>query len=182
MATDITFEDLVFREVTRETWPDFESLFESRGGPKHCWCMAWRPGRFQDGQSRKAAMQQLVHDGVPIGILAYLEGKPIAWCSVAPRPTHRRLVSASEHNDNVWSITCFFVSSRLRGTSVARHLLAAAVQHARAQGAQLVESYPVDPDSPSYRFMGFVSMFANAGFAEVGREGTRRHVMQLVVE
>ena len=41
-----------------------------------------------------------------------------------------------------------------------------------------MEAYPVDEDSPSYRFMGFVPMFEEAGFREIGREGMRRHVMQ----
>jgi hypothetical protein len=27
-------DEIVFREVDRETWSDFVSLFESRGGPK----------------------------------------------------------------------------------------------------------------------------------------------------
>lgn len=35
----------------------------------------------------------------------------------------------------------------------------------------------MEPDSPSYRFMGFVPVFEKAGFREVGRAGTRRHVM-----
>jgi hypothetical protein len=43
----------------------------------------------------------------------------------------------------------------------------------------MVEAYPVAPDAPSYRFMGFVPVFEEAGFAEVGRAGTRRHVMRL---
>jgi hypothetical protein len=42
----------------------------------------------------------------------------------------------------------------------------------------VVEAYPVDADSPSYRFMGFVAPFEKAGFREVGRAGTRRHVMR----
>jgi hypothetical protein len=53
------------------------------------------------------------------------------------------------------------------------------VEHARRRGATVVEAYPVDPDSPSYRFMGFVSTFEAAGFREVGRAGARRHVMRL---
>lgn len=44
-----------------------------------------------------------------------------------------------------------------------------------------MEGYAVDPGSPSYRHMGFVSMFREAGFTEVAREGTRRHVMQLQI-
>ena len=32
-----------FLPVTSERWPDLERFFESRGGPKHCWCMVFRP-------------------------------------------------------------------------------------------------------------------------------------------
>ncbi len=56
-----------------------------------------------------------------------------------------------------------------------------AAEYARSRGASVVEAYPVDPDSPSYRFMGFVPVFEQAGFREVGRVGARRHVMQLGV-
>jgi len=51
--------------------------------------------------------------------------------------------------------------------------------YAREHGATSLEAYPVDPDSPSYRFGGFVPFFLAAGFREVGRAGTRRHVMRL---
>ena len=33
---------LRFREVTSATWPDFVHLFEGKGCPSYCWCMAWR--------------------------------------------------------------------------------------------------------------------------------------------
>jgi hypothetical protein len=33
---------LIVHEVDARRWPDFERLFESRGGPKACWCMVWR--------------------------------------------------------------------------------------------------------------------------------------------
>jgi hypothetical protein len=62
-----------------------------------------------------------------------------------------------------------------------RRLIAAAVDYARQNGATVVEAYPVDPDAPSYRFMGFVPVFAEAGFVEVGRAGYRRHVMRLAL-
>ena len=35
-----------------------------------------------------------------------------------------------------------------------KRLIGAAVDHARERGAAVVESYPVDYGSPSYRFMG----------------------------
>ena len=54
-----------------------------------------------------------------------------------------------------------------------------AVERAKVNGATVVEAYPVDSDSPSYKFMGLVSTFEALGFEEVGRAGTRRHVMRL---
>jgi hypothetical protein len=42
-----------------------------------------------------------------------------------------------------------------------------------------VEAYPVDPGAPSYRFMGYTTTFKAAGFREVVRAGTRRHVMRI---
>jgi GNAT superfamily N-acetyltransferase len=175
---------LTIRVVDKDVWPDLEHLFESRGGPKACWCMVWRAtpveARSADGPSRKKALRRRVLDDVPVGLLAYSDGQPVAWCSVAPRPTYRRL-GGLDYGDvpesAVWSIVCFFVSLSVRGTGIFRKLLVAAVDHAHRCGAMVVEAYPVDPDSPSYRFMGFVSNFAEAGFEEVAAAGARRHVM-----
>ncbi|HET9949577.1 MAG TPA: GNAT family N-acetyltransferase [Longimicrobiales bacterium] len=171
-------------EVTPERWPDFERLFESRGAPSYCWCMAWRgtAREKRENTDRKAAMRERVLGGVPVGLLGYVDGEPVAWCSVAPRDTYRPLggVSTSAAEDAAtWSIVCFFVRREHRKRGMLRELLEAAVEHARRRGARVVEAYPVDPDSPSYRFMGFVSAFADAGFREVGMAGTRRHVMRL---
>jgi len=184
MTDHAELDRLVFHEVNSRRWVDFERLFESRGGPKACWCMVWRStpaeAKLKDGASRKAAIAKRISAGLPIGLLGYLDGEPVAWCSVAPRSTYRRLVADST-DDGIWSIACFFVVRRLRGQGITQRIIEAAVEYARAHGASIVEAYPVDPDSPSYRFMGFVSVFEKAGFCEVGRAGTRRHVMQLKV-
>ncbi len=84
---------LSFQEVTQQTWADFEALFEAPGGPKSCWCTVWRPGvgRNAKGPHRKAAMRDRVDQNVPIGILGYLDGEPVCWCSIAPRETYREL-------------------------------------------------------------------------------------------
>ena len=177
---------VVFRAVTADSWADFERLFEARGGPKSCWCMVWRPmpgsPTRNDGASRKAAMARIITAGAPVGLIGYLDGEPVAWCSVAPRSTYRRLVNDDRSDNEVtWSIACFFVVRRLRGQCMTERLIAAAVELAKANGASIVEGYPVDPQSPSYRFMGFTSVFEAAGFVEVARAGTRRHVYQLRV-
>jgi hypothetical protein len=47
--------------------------------------------------------------------------------------------------------------------------------------APAVELHPVDEDSPSYRFLGFIPAFRKAGYDEVGMAGKRRHVMRLAL-
>lgn len=188
----VSIDDLEFRSVDQGNWDDLARLFEARGGPKNCWCMAWRtkPAEAKTGstESRKAASKSALHgyvaEGLPIGLLAYRDGQPLAWCSVAPRPTFRRLgglESAEEDRDAVWSLVCFFVNRPVRGQGVAESLLQAAIAYAREQGGKTLEAYPVDPDSPSYHFMGVVGLFENAGFQAVGRAGSRRHVMRLAI-
>ena len=111
--------------------------------------------KHSDGASRKAAMAGRISAGVPVGLLGYIDEEPVAWCSVAPRSTFRRLVDDGSPDEGIWSITCFFVVRRLRGQGITRRIIQAAVDAARSHGASIVEAYPVDADSHSYRFMGF---------------------------
>lgn len=175
---------LDFHPVTSERWADFEQLFESKGGPHNCWCMVWRKNenkkRSPGKAGKKASMQSRVHCGTPIGLLAYTNNEPIAWCSIAPRDTYK-VLGGDEAKDGVWSLTCFFVTRTFRKTGVTSQLLAAAIDYARQNGAQFVEAYPVAPDSPSYRFMGFVPMFEKAGFQFVKSAGSRRNVLLLAL-
>lgn len=130
-------------------------------------------------------MKSRIEAGVPIGILGYHDGAPVAWCSIAPRDTYRALGglddSGSGTLEQVWALACFFVKREHRGHGLANQLLVAAIDHAARNGATVVEAYPVEPDSPSYRFMGFVETFSRAGFQKVGQAGQRRHVMRLPV-
>ena len=181
-------QDIVFHEVDRDRWTDLERLFESRGGPKYCWCMVWRSmpkgTSRSDAEAKKASLHQRVYDDVPVGILGYVDAEPVAWCSIAPRNTYRDLkgkIDPAQELDSVWSLVCLFVPRRLRQRGIAGSLIEAAVEQARSKGASVVEAYPVDPDSPSYRFMGFRSSFESAGFRKVGNAGSRRHVMRLSV-
>jgi GNAT superfamily N-acetyltransferase len=176
-------QNMTFHEVDASRWDDLERLFESRGGPKSCWCMVWRAGaKTAKGPDRKAAMRRYVCEGIPIGLLGYFRGEPVAWCSIAPRTTYRDLggpTDAGELPEEVWSLVCFFIRRELRGQGLTKQVIEAAVPHAGKRGATVVEAYPVDPGSPSYGFMGYVQTFTAAGFREVGRAGKRRHVMRL---
>ena len=173
------------REVDAARWPDFERLFESRGGPRWCWCRMWRRdadgGMPHDRAHMKEAMRQRIAGGGRVGLLAYVDGEPAAWCSVAPRETFVGLGGVEEPGEDestVWSLTCFYVRNSFRHRGLMDLLIEEASRHAREHGASVIEAYPVPPDGPSYRFCGFVPVFAAHGFTEVGRAGKRRHVMR----
>ena len=175
-----TIKDVKIKPVNKTNWADFEALFEAKGGPKYCWCMAWRMTKEELKQNtsacRKEFIKQRVWSKIPIGLLAYVHKEPIGWCSIAPRDTYERL-GGDESLEKVWSITCFYIKKEFRKKSLTPFLIENAIQYARKKGAKYLEAYPVEPDSPSYRFMGFIKTFKKAGFEFVKKAGTRRHVM-----
>ena len=126
----------------------------------------------------RAGFEALVNaDRVP-GLLAYVDGEPVGWTSVAPRPEFERIsgdpVAAAEGAPGapIWSVTCFYIHRDHRGTGVATALLEAAIEHARSAGARTLEAYPVEPEGRSDNasaFTGLRSMFERAGFHETGR-------------
>ena len=173
---------LTFRPVDEDTLPAFEAFFRRRGAPNWCWCMAFRRTpeevKVANGANSHRQIVARVREGVPVGLLAYDGEEAVGWVSVAPRDTFRIKGAPAAEGADVWSISCFFVPRERRGAGMMRRLIAGAVAHARRHGATIVEAYPVDPDSPSYRHMGFVAVFAAAGFDDLGMTGRRRHVMR----
>ena len=171
---------IIIKPVDRNNWADFEALFQAKGGPGYCWCMVWRMTKDELKQNnavcRKEFIKQRVWSNIPIGILGYAENEAVAWCSVAPRKTHERL-GGDESLKNVWSITCFFIKKEFRRKGLARLLIESAKHYAKENGAEYIEAYPVEKESPSYRFMGFVKTFEEAHFTFIKMAGTRRHVM-----
>src|SRR5262245_44343698 len=137
------------RPVTKETWDEFARLFQARGSPHHCWCTPFRfaGARTMDGAEKRAAMQGLVAAGAPVGVVAHdpAGGAPVGWCSIAPRESYVKLARSrtmpreTPADTPTWTVLCFFVVRPARGTGVARALLAGAVAHARALGAQVIE-------------------------------------------
>lgn len=187
-----------FKPVTPDSWPELAKFFAGRGNPNYCWCMIWRATsteyRRMKGAERKAALQQRVASGESIGLLAYQDGEPVAWCSVAPRGSYKRLERSRTikpvDDRDCWSIVCFFVAPAWRGRGLTTRLLRAAVEYACEQGAEVVEGYPVEPErdeegnwqpAKSYRFMGYLSSFEKAGFVDVTPADSSRRVMRFEI-
>jgi GNAT superfamily N-acetyltransferase len=86
-------------------------------------------------------------------------------------------------DEPVWSIVCFFVHRQFRGQGAMRELVRAAVEHAQANGASVLEAYPKDievaPSSPDAAYVGLLPVFLAAGFTEVARHVPGRPLVRL---
>jgi GNAT superfamily N-acetyltransferase len=180
---------LDFHPVTPARLPDLSRFMQMHGKFRYCACMRWRMRSTQFSRSTKEdrvkALEAMVQEGAPVGVLAYLDQEPVGWCSVAPRDTHAALeryrALPRVDDEPVWSVVCFFVSARIRRSGATRGLLKAAVDYAAAQGAEIIEGYPVEPGPRLYTYMGSPATFRAAGFRDVTPRGQARQVMRYFV-
>lgn len=164
--------------VTPDRWDDLVSLFERpgvRGGRQdtaNCWCAVWR------GRSGSVPKKQALHDRVEAedvpGLLAYRDGEPVGWVSVAPREHFAGLLRSSrfkprDEDAGVFVITCFAVDPARRRQGIGSALVAGAVDYALDRGASAIEAYPADP--PDYK--GRPAWFREHGFVPVREIGQR---------
>lgn len=181
--------------ATAERWPDLEDLFGKNGANAGCWCMWWRMERADfkrlKGDGTRAALHDMViTDDVP-GVMAYLDGTAVGWCAVGPREDFKALENSRilkrVDAQPVWSIVCFFVLKSARRMGITRGLLEGAVAYAAAQGARIIEGYPIDLQHPQLSgqtftgysgYMGIASVFRSLGFVEVGRASETQLIMR----
>ena len=183
--------------VADAPWHDVQTVFGTRGDPSSCWCQYFKMDNSEWKTASRETCEPLLRqqvrelDPAP-GVLAYLDGEPVGWCAVEPRPAYRRLsrmrvLSGSPEDPDdasVWAVTCFVVRVGFRRRGIGTALLGGAIDHARRGGARVVEGYPVDPAerqkvSSAELYHGSVSLFAANGFREVSRPTPDRPVMQL---
>ncbi len=181
---------LEIHPLTAERWGDFARLFGAHGAYGGCWCMWWRLKRSdfsrQQGEGNRRAMRAVVGAGDVPGILGYLDGEPVAWCSVAPREQFAALqrspVLKPIDDRPVWSIVCFYVARSQRGRGLSRAMIRAAVAHVREKGGRIVEAYPTAPRpgtmAPVSSYMGITQDFLAAGFKEVARPSKTRLILR----
>ena len=181
------------KPIKRNLWTDLEELFGSHGACGGCWCMHWKlRGRAYDeakGYETRQMHKSYVDAGVVTGLLAYWHGDVAGWVAVEPRAAYEKLAHSRAlkpvDEQEVWSITCFFVARPFRRKGIAVELIKAAVAHVSRQGGKIVEGYPVDvpKDSPDpFIFTGTASAYRKAGFKEVARNTPTRPIFRLVIE
>jgi GNAT superfamily N-acetyltransferase len=124
------------------------------------------------------------------GLLAYSDGAPAGWVSLAPREEFGRLNRSRNlkavDDQPVWSIVCFFIHRKHRNQGVASRLVEAAVEYAREHGAAAVEAYPYDTGEERVQsssiFTGVMGMFLTAGFEEIARRAPKRPILRKMLK
>jgi GNAT superfamily N-acetyltransferase len=182
---------------------DLLAVFGDRGSSATCFCQRYKlqPREAFSRVPREERRDRLLEQtrcGDPAatattGLLAYLEEEPVGWCAVEPRPAYFGLARVyrvpwegrdeDRSDESVWSVTCVLVRAGFRGRGIAYELASAAVEHARARGAQALEAYPYRKEVGEVTWdeihPGTESIFAAAGMHEITRPGKRRVVMRI---
>ena len=134
-------------------------------------------------------MQKLVKAGEVSGLLAYVEGKPVAWCAVAPREVYVRLENSRilqpVDDKPVWLISCFFIAKEQRRKGLSVKLLKAALDFVRERGGRIVEGYPIEVEkkqADAFVWTGLASAFRKAGFKEIASRSEMQPIMRYAIK
>lgn len=186
------------------SWGDLQTILGTRGEAPRCQCQRYklRPREFFAGfpaTERADRLRRQTRCGdadadTTSGLVAYLDGEPVGWCAVEPRPAYVGLVRnnrvpwagrAQDRTDaSVWAVTCLLTRVGYRKRGVTYALAKAAVDFARARGATALEGYPMITESGAVTtwgelHVGALSVFTDAGLREVSRPSKRRVVVRI---
>lgn len=186
-------QDLTIKPLTLELVPDLDNLFETSGETKRCWCMWFiiPVKRYQaDGPAgnRESFLKLMAADPFPLGLIAYLNHKPVGWCAVGPRSRYARGIKTptykgrdKELDDEIWLVPCFYVQKEARGHGIAEKLLEKAVELAEENGATAVDGFPFAGSKRQSKGdvqVGFEPIFASCDFETIRAPSAKRIVVR----
>ena len=179
------------RQLTAELVDDVLAFFDRdavAGKPEwaSCYCMAHHVSGGETGadwggrswRDNRNAIAERIRAGTTQGVVAYCEGRIVAWCNASPRcrfPDYARDDGADE---STGVVACFAVAPTHRGHGIATRLLDAAIEAFPAGGITAVEAHPaneVQDAGAAYR--GTIPLSRDHGFATV-HEGQRTTVVR----
>ena len=175
--------------VTPGRWDDLVEVMGSCSYGRKCWCAYWYLPNAEYkagwGDSNRAPLEGLVKSNQKPGLIAYVEDRPAAWVSVAPRRNFDRLNRSKNFapidEQDVWAVNCFVVAPEFRRQGLMVHLAKAAAEFALKNGAAAAEAYPLEPGPKTTGgdlYLGTPRAFFEAGYVEVARPLPRRPIMR----
>ena len=196
-----TSETVRIVPANESTFEHLQAVLGSRGPGHRCQCQRYKlaPGESFGNVPVAVRAERLRRQAgcgdacseVTSGLVAYLAETPVGWCAVEPRPAYSGLVrvmrvpwegrSEDRTDPRAWAVTCLFVRAGFRRRGISRALAVAAVEFARARGADALEAYPMTTTKAIAEelHVGTWATFAAAGLAEVSRPTLRRAVMRI---
>lgn len=182
---------LTFSILSENTWNDLQELFGEKGACGGCWCMTPRLSSAEynknKGDKNKKLFLQLIKRCEPLGVLAYYDKKPIAWCSVSPKSTLKQMKNSRimdlTPDEDTWSIVCLFIKKEFRMKQISSVIIKQAVDYAFRNGAKTVEAYPVisknDKMPDVFAWTGIWKSYAKAGFKKVKQVSETKLIMSI---
>lgn len=151
------------------------------------WRLPHKQYEASKGQGNKEMLKNLIDQKEPLGVLAFDNSAPIAWCSASPkiklsRLGTSRLFKKPAEDKGTWSLTCLYVHKDYRGQGMCSKLISAAVAYAFENGADNIEAYPIIPKSKlpaAFAWVGFAKSFEQAGFKKIEQVSDTRALMRL---
>ncbi|WP_234865250.1 GNAT family N-acetyltransferase [Sinomonas albida] len=201
----ITADRLTILPANEATAEDLGAVFGVADYPFKCQCQRFKTGGPDWNplplEARVEALREQTACGQPSaprtsGLVAYLDGEPVGWCAVEPRPAYPmmprgrlQLAARGEdaNDDGVWAVTCFVTRKGYRRRGITYALAAASVPFARERGARALEAYPMITH-PGVEItwgelhVGSRQVFDDAGFTEVAHPTPRRVIMRLEMD
>lgn len=179
--------------IGKETWSDFDRMFEKHKGCGGCWCTyhLCSNAEFEHLQrdERRAAHRKLVTSGIATGVICYLDGLPVGWCQFGPaeifeHTNRKRTYQAFDKTNEVkpdWRITCVFVDKDHRRLGLAKKVLAEGIAAIKNLGGGVTEAFPiVVPNQKKPEYTGSVEMYEAEGFKEIASLG--KHIVLMRAE
>lgn len=151
--------NIEIKKLTPQLVEDYLQFFDetphSTNREEHrCYCVCWAGDNcdgkdFSTAEKRRIIAAEYVKTGAIKGYLAYFDKKVIGWCNANTKSDCYECISWKRFNNsiktdglNIKSIFCFAVAPKYRGKGVAKKLLEAVCDDAKAEGFDYIEGYP----------------------------------------